>query len=70
MTQALLKLCEVEKTVKLSRSSIYRLISAQKFPSGIRVGMAAVRWKSEELDHWLESRPRASGEKSKRGDSA
>ena len=53
---------QVEQKVQLTTSSIYRLMRQRKFPTPIRIGDNAVRWRSDELSAWLESRPRAEGE--------
>ena len=50
---------EVEALVKLSRTRIYILMKENRFPRPIRVGMKAVRWRSEDLESWLASRPEA-----------
>ena len=53
---------EVEKWLALSRSSVYRLMREGILPEPIRIGPRAVRWKSSEIEAYLESRPRATGE--------
>ena len=58
----LLTRAEVEVRAGLSRSSLYRLMRQGLFPEPIRVGIRAVRWPSSEVDAWLASRPRATGE--------
>ncbi len=62
MTEILLSRIEVERRTGLGRSSIYRLMRDRDFPEPIRVGQRAVRWKESELDAYLDSRPRATGE--------
>ena len=53
---------EVEARAGLSRSSLYRLMRQGMFPEPIRVGVRAVRWPSSEIEAWLSSRPRATGQ--------
>ena len=53
---------EVESRTGLSRSTIYRLMRAGQFPTPIRVGPRAVRWKLSEVNAYLAPRPRATGE--------
>lgn len=53
---------QVEQKVQLTTSSIYRLMRQNKFPTPIRIGDNAVRWRSDELGAWLDARPRAEGE--------
>lgn len=47
---------EVELRTSLSRASIYRLMSAGKFPRQINLGVYRVGWKESEIDQWLEQR--------------
>lgn len=58
----LLRRRQVEEITGLSRSSIYRLMRKGEFPSPVRVGPSAVRWKASDISAWLESRPPATGE--------
>ena len=58
----LLKIPEVLERVRMSRSSLYRLMRLGRFPEPVRVGLKAVRFKSEEIDQYLADRPRAQGE--------
>ena len=53
---------EVEETVRLGRSAIYKLMREGRFPVPIVVGARSVRWRASEIDEYLETRPRASGE--------
>ena len=62
MPDRLLTRREVEVRAGLSRSSLYRLMRQGLFPEPIRVGVRAVRWPSSEIETWLASRPRATGE--------
>ena len=62
MQDRLLRRREVEKITGMSRSSIYRLMHEDEFPSPVRVGPAAVRWKASAIMAWIESRPVATGE--------
>ena len=61
-TDRLLNRAEVEAKTGLGRSTIYRLMRRGEFPTPIRIGPRAVRWPQSELDAWLASRPRATGE--------
>ena len=53
---------EVEARTSLSCSAIYRLMRAGRFPEPLRVGVRAVRWPTSEIEAWLQSRPRATGD--------
>ena len=50
---------EVLEMSTLSESTIYRLMSAGKFPRPIRIGPRAVRWRLSAILHYLESCPEA-----------
>lgn len=41
----------------LCRSTIYKLIAENKFPSPVRLAGRAVGWRRTDLDRWSESRP-------------
>jgi prophage regulatory protein len=43
----------------LGRSLIYAKILAGEFPIPVKLGERAVAWRSDEVDAWIESRPRA-----------
>lgn len=60
----LLTLREVERRVCLKRSSIYRAMRAtpRGFPLPIKIGPKTVRWIAAEIEDWLASRPRATGD--------
>lgn len=47
---------DVEAIVRLSRSSIYGMISAGSFPKPIRVGRRAVRFMQSDIETWLAAR--------------
>ena len=46
----------------MSRSSIYRLMKARKFPRRVKVGRGAVRWRESVIAAWVESLPEAGDE--------
>ena len=62
-TDPLLTRREVETQCGLSTSSVYRLMRAGLFPEPIRIGIRAVRWRSSEINSWLTTRPRATGDR-------
>ena len=57
----LLSRAEVERLCGLSTSSLYRAMRQGHFPEPLRIGVRAVRWRSDEIASWIETRPRASG---------
>ena len=62
MNDRLLHRAEVEARTGLSRSAIYRLMRAHRFPTPIKIGLRAVRWPQSEINEFIASRPRATGE--------
>ena len=62
MDKKLLTRPEVEARCRISRTTLYRLMREDTFPEPIKIGAKAVRWKSGEIDAYIDSRPRASGE--------
>ncbi|MHB1304442.1 MAG: helix-turn-helix transcriptional regulator [Acidiphilium sp.] len=40
-----------------SRSSIYRRMRDQDFPRPVVLGGGRIRWRSDEIDQWLQSLP-------------
>ena len=70
MQNTMLRRVEVEEICGLTRSTIYRLMRAGKFPEPIRIGPRAVRWPKQELYDWISTRPRADGEADEANDKA
>ena len=62
MIDRLMRRDEVEERTGLSRSAIYRLMRAGRFPLPIQVGVRAVRWPQSEINEFIAARPRATGE--------
>ena len=54
----ILKQPEVSLVSGLSRSSIYRLEALGQFPSRVKLSESASGWHSEEVQAWIDSRPR------------
>ena len=52
-----LRMPTVMRITGLGRSTIYRMIADQKFPSPVRLGLRAVAWRQSDLDVWSEARP-------------
>ena len=60
-TEYLIDRTEVEKRVGLTRSSIYDAMRKGNFPLPLKVGPKAVRWRTSDIEAWVESRPLATG---------
>ena len=54
---------EVERLTGLSTTSIYRMMRDGRFPLPLRIGARSVRWREDEIEKFIASRPRAEGEK-------
>lgn len=63
MHDRLMTRSEVEARTALSRTSIYRKMREGTFPTPLKIGERAVRWPESEIEAWLASRPRATGER-------
>lgn len=57
-----LRLSEVVALTSLSRTTIYRKMRDGSFPEPLKIGDRAVRWRELEIEAWLASRPRATGD--------
>ncbi len=60
MSEQILKLPEVKMTTGLARSTIYKLISENRFPKQIKLTSFSSGWLKSEIDQWLEERIAAS----------
>ena len=65
MSEKFLRLCEVQRRVPYSRSTIYLKVSRGEFPQPINLGARAVGWLESDIDEWIarridKSRERAS----------
>jgi len=45
---------DIEERLKISRSSIYPMMSQGEFPKPVRLGRRAVGWKSTDIEKWLQ----------------
>ena len=53
---------EVQERLRISRTTLYRLVEAGKFPSPIRVGDRLCRWRESDIDAYVEHRIQADGQ--------
>lgn len=60
MTNIILRLPAVLDRTGLSRSTVYLMISKNKFPHAISLGERAVGWLEADINLWLEQRIEAS----------
>ena len=56
---------QLERWLGIGRSTIYRRMRTGEFPLPRRIGGRAVRWSESEIERWLASRPRSTGDKTR-----
>jgi prophage regulatory protein len=54
-----LRMDVVLRLTGLGRSTIYRLMAEDKFPTPVRLTKRAVAWRRADLERWSEGRPTA-----------
>jgi prophage regulatory protein len=59
MMTRLLRVGEVTEMTGLSRTTIWRRERKGEFPQRVKLGPQAVGWRADEIEEWIESRPRA-----------
>ena len=57
---AFVRMAAVVRITGLGRSTIYRLIAENKFPSPVRLAKRAVAWRRVDLEMWSAGRPTVS----------
>jgi prophage regulatory protein len=66
---ALLRLPAVVRMTGLARSTIYKHVALQQFPSPVSLVGRAVGWRLAEIEDWAQRRPRAGSLTAKASDS-
>ena len=56
---AVLSATAVCKYLGFARSTLYRKVARGTFPRPIQLGPGRVGWRSDEVEDWLQARPRA-----------
>ena len=54
---------KVEELTGLSRVTIWRRERAGLFPRRVQLGSGSVGWREDEIEKWIESRPRVGDKK-------
>lgn len=54
----LIRLPDVERATGLKKTAIYKMIKEKLFPSAVRLGSRHVAWRSDEVQAWIDARPR------------
>ena len=52
-----LRMRAVTRMTGLGRSTIYRLVAQDKFPSPVRLAKRAIAWRRIDVEHWSAGRP-------------
>ena len=55
-TSTFVRMPNVLRMTGLCRSTIYRLIAEDKFPTPVKLGDRAVAWRQSDLDRWSSAR--------------
>jgi prophage regulatory protein len=48
----LVRLTEVCELIGVGRSTIYKWVNEGTFPAPVKVSERAVRWRTEDIEHW------------------
>jgi prophage regulatory protein len=54
MPERLLRLPDVLQRTGLSRTSLYRLAAAQRFPKPVKIGLRSSAWRQSEVSEWIQ----------------
>jgi prophage regulatory protein len=55
-TSTLMRLPNVIQMTGLARSTIYKLISDERFPAPLKLSQRAVAWRMMDIEQWIASR--------------
>ena len=58
MTKVIRRLPHLVQRTTLSRTTIWRKVRAGEFPAPITLGVNSIGWPDEEIEAWLDDRPR------------
>lgn len=50
------RMSRLVEMIGLSRSTIWKLLSQDKFPTPIRLGSKSIGWRVKDIDEWLQNR--------------
>lgn len=59
----ILRIAAVTERTGLARSTIYKLIADDGFPRPVELGPRARGWLRSEVESWITSRPRVTGDR-------
>jgi predicted DNA-binding transcriptional regulator AlpA len=55
---SILRTADVVRRTGLSRTTLWRLERKGSFPTRVQLGLNSVGWRVEEIDAWIDRRPR------------
>ena len=58
LTRKIIRGRKVRERVGKSRTSLWRAVKNGSFPAPVSIGANAIGWYEDEIDDWLERRPR------------
>lgn len=58
LKRRLMRLPEVEDSIGYKKSKIYQMIDKGEFPAPVKLGSRSRAWKEEEVQEWIDERPR------------
>ena len=67
MESQILRCPDVVKLTGLSKATIYRMMKTGEFPAPVRLGARAVGWRTEDLQHFLDTREPVSTSRAESG---
>ena len=50
---------EVQHRTAFGRTTLWKKVREGEFPKPLNIGNGRIAWRSDEIDAWIESRPRA-----------
>ena len=59
----ILRIADLVAAIGLGRSKIYELVADGEFPRPVQLGPRATGWLRSEVEEWIASRPRATGDR-------
>jgi prophage regulatory protein len=55
--EKILRVTEVLKLTGLSRTTVWRMIQLDEFPTPVALGRRAVGWRASDVETWISGRP-------------
>ncbi|MDT0225684.1 helix-turn-helix transcriptional regulator [Serratia marcescens] len=56
MSQAFIRIADVQRRTGYSKAWIYRLMSQGRFPASVKIGARAIAFVESEVDAWISQR--------------